>query len=97
MENESENKKDIIFYYLDTLFETIDVVEKFNADGDLSSYGAYKFFIVFPNQKDLWFSRSESRLIMEMFDIDWKELEESLIEYFSKKFNAQILGDIILF
>ena len=97
MDNESENKKDIIFYYLDTLFETIDVEQNFNADGTLSSYGAKKFFILFPTQKDLWFSRNESRLIMEMFDISWKELEESLIEYFSKKFNAQILDNIILF
>lgn len=97
MDNESEDKKDIIFYYLDTLFETIDVEERFNVNGDLSSYGSYKFFILFPTKNDLWFSRNESKLIMEMFDISWKELEECLIEYFSKKFNARILDNIILF
>jgi hypothetical protein len=86
----SQNKKDIVFYYLDTLIDSSDVEIKRDEQGNINSVGSKFFFYINVRGNDIWFNRKEAFLICKMFDIDSSILDLYLNWYFSKKFNLDM-------
>lgn len=93
----SENKKDVVFYYLDTLIDSSNVEIKRNDEGGIISIGVkLLFYISVKNSllslkgSDIWFNRKEALMICKMFDINFSFLDSYLNEYFSMRFDLDI-------